>query len=633
MASLLLDKAEGKQKAAPEQGAAVAVRPVNQEQDTLRLERRLALMVIVVAAAYLRMRSPLYNTAYMDESVYVVYGRMFLAHHFEAPVDTPLQWTFGWYLWPAMVAIADRVAGLLGLRELAGMLGTVTVAATYGFASRVFSKPVGLASAAVMALLGPAVLVSRIATRDSGSVCFFALALWAFACAWQENKKRHWALAALCLLAAFLCKYLVAIFFPALVILAIRKGKNPIFMLAVPLTAACAIYWGMYSKDLLHLLRYGSGYGSLRAPDAWSIYVFARWDFWLLAWFGLLAFGMRAWRSRAAWLWTGALILLVVQWKMRADFDYWKHVNYALLFLVPLAVAGVMFLIKQFMPKDIGGQLLWGAPAVVALALAAGWLGKVQDFEQFVFWPNVDPVLAFFEGRLTSQDKVLADDTVFRYYFNPPLRQGQIVDPMYFAYRDAAGNRLSGEAAYKAAVTEKAFNYIVLNGGMGGEAQQMDAAIRPALSGYQLQMRAVDPVLGHPIEIYAKATTDSGATAEAGVAPVQQVSGPSVRINSPATGSTVAQAENTMEGVVSGGQAGWYVRVEVFTDRWHPQGEAVAIAADGTFRQQIFLAGEGQQQCNHLVRARVMDMRGQSHAVALNHGISRAGGNCGVGGQ
>lgn len=102
--------------------------------DRFSTERGLALMVILVTAATLRMKNPLYNTAYMDESVYVVYGRMFLAGHFEAPLANPLQWTFGWYLWPAMAALADRAAGLLGLRELAAALGTLTVAATYGFA-------------------------------------------------------------------------------------------------------------------------------------------------------------------------------------------------------------------------------------------------------------------------------------------------------------------------------------------------------------------------------------------------------------------------------------------------------------------------------------------------------------------
>src|SRR5205807_4666458 len=198
----------------------MAALPVNQmtgtptapplsSKDPFRTECALVMMLIAVAAVYLRVLVPRYSTAYMDESIYVVYGRMFLSRHFEAPLDTPLQWSFGWYLWPAMAAAADRIGGLLALRELAAGLGTVTVAATYGFASRVFNKTIGLGAAAVMAVLGPALLVSRIATRDSGSICFFALGLWAYAAAWQKDRKRDWALAALCFFAAFLCKYLV----------------------------------------------------------------------------------------------------------------------------------------------------------------------------------------------------------------------------------------------------------------------------------------------------------------------------------------------------------------------------------------------------------------------------------------
>ena len=97
MPTLLLDKPVHA-KAAMGERPERRPQPSGEEPDRMGMERAMALMVILVAAAYFRMRSPLYNTVYMDESVYVVYGRMFLAHHFEAPMDTPLQWTFGWYL-------------------------------------------------------------------------------------------------------------------------------------------------------------------------------------------------------------------------------------------------------------------------------------------------------------------------------------------------------------------------------------------------------------------------------------------------------------------------------------------------------------------------------------------------------
>jgi len=595
--------------------------PAPPQRDGFVLERGLALMLIGVAAVWLRAHDPLYSTAYMDESVYVVYGRMFLTRHFEAPLANPLQWSFGWYLWPMLAAVADRIGGLLALRELAALLGTVTVAATYGFASRVFSKTAGVGAAAVMALLGPAVMVSRIATRDSGALCFFALGLWAFACAWQENKKRHWALAATAFFAAFLCKYLVAIYFPVLVLLALWKGKKPLLLFAAPLFAACTAYAWLYWTDLTKLLSYGGGYDSLRAPHAAEIYVFNRGDLWLMAALGIFALAQRAWRRRSAAMLGGALIVLAFQWQSRADYDFWKHVNYALIFLVPAAVAGALLLVRKLMPRNYHGQMIWGVSAVLALALGAGALGKVHRPEQSLFWPNVDPALAYLEGRLNAQDRILVDDTVFRYYLTPQLGQEQITDPMHAGYRDGAGRELVGEEAYKTAVSAGAFRYIVLDGGMGEEARRMDEVIRPLLGGYKLDFYALDPVMGHKIEVYSRAQVLSGV----------EETFPSVYIVSPASREVVSTTNGAADlaGIAVGAQPGWRIRVEVFTDRWHAQGEEVPVVAGGRFRQTIYLAGEGQQQCYHLVRATLIDGAGKTRATAMNYGIGRSGGCAG----
>ncbi|HEY6272584.1 MAG TPA: glycosyltransferase family 39 protein [Terriglobales bacterium] len=581
--------------------------------DSFRLERGLALMLIGAAAIYLRVRNPLYSTAYMDESVYVVYGRMFLARHFESPLDTPLQWSFGWYLWPMMAAWADRLGGLAALREMAAILGVVTVAATYGFASRVFSKAVGLGAAAIMAVIAPAVFVSRIATRDSGSISFFALGLWAFAAAWKEDKKRYWILAGLCLFLAFLCKYLVAIYFPVLVLLALVKGWRPLLFLTLPLTLACAVYGLLHFDDLKHLLLYGSGYSALRAPDAWDIYVARRGDFWLLVVPAIVVLAGPRWRS-AVWLWAGACLMLLFQWKSRADFDYWKHVNYTLLFMVPLAAAGVVAAITM-LRTNYGSRLLWSIGGVLALASGVAWLGQPQSIQTFLFWPNVEPALAYFDGSLAPHDRVLVDDTVFRYYFQPPLGQSSITDPMYFHYRDSAGHDDFDEDAYKAAVREGAFSYVVMDGGMGDEARHMDRAIRPLLNHYQLQMSALDPVRGQKIEVYSRDTARTPG-------------GPNIHLLSPASGALVTTKDSATvaEGVTSGAHADWYAEIEVFTNAWYPQGGRVPIAEDGSFHQRIYLGGQGPEQCYHLVRARLFDDLGHQQAITLNHGVARAGG-------
>jgi hypothetical protein len=181
---------------------------------------------------------------------------------------------------------------------------------------------------------------------------------------------------------------------------------------------------------------------------------------------------------------------------------------------------------------------------------------------------------------------------------------------MYFQY---GGN--SGAEAYRKAVENGTFSYVILNGGMGEEARQMDGAIRPALGSYQLQMSAIEPRLGHTIEIYARRNA----------APVPD-NVPNVSIVSPASNSVVnsKDAAVLVEGLTNGAQAGWTAQVEVFTDQWYAADKAVPIQADGKFFQTIYLGGEGKQQCSHLLRARLFDQDGKSRAVTLNYGITRA---------
>jgi len=581
------------------------------EEDHFQTERVVAILLVLALAWYLRGRDPGYSTAYMDESIYVIYGRMFLKRHFEAPLDTPLQWSFGWYLWPALVAIADRIGGLIGLRELAAALSTLTVAAVYGFTSRIFSKVIGLAAALIFAVLGPAILVARIATRDSGSITFFAFGLWAYAAAFQDNKKKQWLLAGLAFFAAFLCKYLVAIFFPFLVLIALKKGKNAVLMFAAPLFSLSLIYGMAFRADLLHLLRYGTGYASLKAPgaQAWKIYVSGRIDFWLIAALAaMLLFLRKEWRWRAAALWLGVATLYTFQLKTRADYDYWKHVNYALLFLVPMAAAGLLALLEKI--KSDHGTAIWtGICGALLASGAVAWAGGLGDVESFVFWPNVDPITAYFDGRLSPNDRLLVDDTVMRYYFERTLSQTQIVDPMYVEYRGQ-----TGDAGYTAAVKEGAYDYIILDGGIGEEARRMQAAIRPELGAYRLQLAMRDPVMGQKIEIYRKADIEPVATNSP------------VRMTSLASNSVVSteNGEVKVEGTTSGAPPGANVELEVFTNRWYRQGPEIMVAKDGSFNGKVILGGARFQQCQHMLRARLFDFYGHELGHDLIWGVARA---------
>jgi len=582
--------------------------------DPFRMERRAALLIILVAAWYVRALNASYCSAYMDESVYVLYGRMCLARHFEAPIDQPLRWSFGWYLWPMMAAIADRLGGIVAVRELAALLGTVTVGAVCGFARRLFSPVVGLASAAAFALLAPAVYNSRIATRDSGSLFFLALGLWVYTRAFQENRKCDWLAACASFFAAFLCKYVVALFFPFLVLLAFRKKLRPLLCFALPLTILCAGYAWYYRHDLTALLSYGAGYGSLRAQGAqvWDIYVWRRLDFWIIAALSLFAWLGKTPRRVLLLLWLGAVLFLAFQWKTRADYDYWKHSAYPLLFLVPLAMEGLHTAAGKFNRRDLVRQVMVSAFSVVALCGLLGWVSRSWKMEEFVFWPNVEPALAYMEGRLSPTDRVLVDDTVFRYYFHPQLRQRQITDPFYFWYQGQMG-----AAAFGAAIHNGLFQYVLLDGGIGDDAQKMQAAIRPVLSEhYTMRFSMPEPQLGHAIEIYARNDVPSARNSTLPMC---------VAINSPQTGSVVQTSGivSKVDGVASGAPRNSRILIEVFTNRWYSQPE-IALRPDGSFSEPIYLGGQGNEQCHHVIRARLYDEAGYARASDLVYNVTRA---------
>jgi hypothetical protein len=576
------------------------------------------LFAIVAVAWYLRARDPHYSSAYMDESIYVLYGRMFLSRHFEPPLDHPLNYSFGWYLWPILAAWVDRIAGLVGVRELSALMGTGVVLSVYAFAKRLFSSTVALASALVFAFLGPAILVSRIATRDIGSLFFFAVGLALFVRAWQQSAERKWPAwlaCALFMFAAFLCKYLVAIYFPFFVVIAFRKHRAALLGYVLPLGVLCAAYGIFYRQSLAALWHYGHTYSSLRAPSAEALHIYFthRWDFWIL-----IALALLAWLSikevgpwKLALLSGGAALMPLFQIISRADYDYWKHVNYAFLFLVPLAMQGLLSLLRRAGPLS---HKISSAVLVTGLAIVLGWVGNAWHIDQFVFWPNTEPIAAYFQGRLAPSARVLVDDTVLRYYLSPPLHQWQIIDPFYFRYGSAIG-----APAYSAAVADGSFDYIILDGGIGDDAHQMAAAIAPRIAAhYSLRVTMPDPNLGQSIQIYERQNPPAVAPPSA---PVR------LEILSPASNALVQtdHTATTLHARVTGMDPDDYALVDVFTNRWYRQGgRFLPGAVDADFGATIYLAGQGREQCHHIVRVRLYDSSGHFLTSALSFNVVRA---------
>jgi hypothetical protein len=578
------------------------------------------LAVILAGGFWLRGHDPLYNTAFQDEHTYVMFGNMFLNGHFEAPYERSLTFSMGWYLWSIMAALAHRAGGLLALRLFSAALGTLTLLAVFVFARRLFGWQAGLSAAAIFAVASPPVWAFRIATYDSGAIFFFAVGLWLYAKAWDEERDSVWLAAAAVMFAAFLSKYIVAIFFPALVLLTWGRRWRAVVWFSGALTLACAAYGAYYWTDLRTLVRFYGRMQEATTPISWvETYGFHRIDVWLLVAVALLASRLRPTIGRAVvpLLWLGVAILLAFQ--STSGFlgpRFYKQASYALLFLVPMSAAGLLEGLR------IAGRRAYPAVAVAGVILLSAGVAAADrswDTPGHIFWPNVDPILTFFEGRVAPTTTFLVDDPTLRAYLRDdqaalPLRNVQ--DAYYLRYAE-----VEGPAAYAAAVRDGVYDYVVFDSsGMEPPVLAMHEAVRPGLErGYELAARLPEPGMRRAIEIYQRKDPPVDR-------PDTSPGRPRIEIHAPLAGTPVRTVgiEARLTGQVFNAPVGSYLVVDLFTDRWYRQADRVVADETGAFTQTIYLGGQGAQQCAHVLRVRLLAPSGRYLATAAEVGVVRA---------
>lgn len=495
---------------------------------------------------------------YMDESNYIVTGRTLLEQG--QVYANALQWTFGSFLYPIMVGWLDAAGGLAAARSLSVIAGLVMVLAVIlatvglfkalpgsrGKARADFalgSKPVmaGLLAGLLVAVMPTAIALSRFATYDATAAAFFAVGGALFVWARREMALVKltsakglsrttlvlYALAALALFAAFLTKYVVALYLPALCILVLASSRQERKLgglgFVAPLTVACALYYLIFSNELNSLLSFASGYKDLRTNDFLSVYVWQRLDIILLA---LMAYwGLRqAIRDvrpgPAILLWVGALLLLIFQFATRPDFDYWKHSIYLVILLAPMVGwlwsdwswwdepgngTPRMGLLSRLSRRGLGNQPRYEAfqiglrgtdqterahsyslLAVIAVVLVAlgVFVGHSDAVKLTSHWPNVSASQPQIEASVKGVKHVLVDDSALVYYMYGKVPTDRITTPFYNDYKG-----LSGTSAAKQAVRDQYYDLIILDGGAVAQGKQLNAEIVPVLNANSAYLR------------------------------------------------------------------------------------------------------------------------------------------------
>lgn len=487
-----------------------------------RLDQLLVLVLLPLIFA-VRVVNLRYNTLFVDEAIYATVGRAVL--HGGGNTNA-LGWMYGSYLYPALAGFVDQLGGVVGLRLLSAVFSTIAAALIYLATERLFGGEPAIWATLIFGLTAISVDTGQFAVYDAPVIPALAAALYLIVRAAEAPPRQERALlvaAGLSLMLAILAKYFAVIFLPVLCCVglacALHQGRSLrpfVAWFLAPMAALVGAY-ALFTDDELRALLAG-GFGS--APDARAI-IFR--DIWaeigvttlialvglaLLAWRGLpFAAAAPRWRRR---LWA-ALVPALALAALAAPIYHlvsgnsqsaWKHTVYSLIFLAPLAGYACASLVSAL--REAPGRRGVAARVFGALASAAlvAWgvsyaLDRNNGFQRS--WPNVAGVVAHLRAAgLAPGDAVLAEGAmIYDYYFDfGPQHTSMWTSTWYASY-----GGLEGVAAMEAAIADRAYRFVVLDGFYTPELRvRLEAAL--AAAGYRVGYQERQEVsLGFPVQL------------------------------------------------------------------------------------------------------------------------------------
>lgn len=574
------------------------------------------LLVILVAAFTIRAIDLNFNTAFEGESFMILMGRSVLSG--AADVATYMRSAFGWYLWPAATAIADRAGGLTAVRLLAASLGTLAVAGVFMMTRRLFDERTGLVAALFFAAFTPAILASRIATPDAAGMALLAFTLAAYVRAWQTGGWSAWIGASLLAMACVLVKHSLAAIIPPLCLLApfLTRRRGWVFTLSVPLAVGIYAFW--YFDVIRLMLATVANSASLRGreEDLLRLYVRDSLDVWAIGALALAAFvrGDRETRIIVAILLLLAATLAIVPASRTFDPHSWSHTVYPVLLMLPAAAAGALGLADRLVKQDrVLASALMTLTAGSLILVSGHGLTPVRSGLPVV-WPNSAVVADFLRTRVQYGQRILIDDAALRYALSDLTAQDHIADEHALNFDGAVAPE-----SYARAINLGYFDYIVLDGNNTDEARALQVAIEPqVMTRYVERMRTLQPNTGTDAVIYERVSP-----------PVTRpVDAPTIVVETPQPGATVLAAglhpSTTVSGHVERNVPGARLRFDVMTDDWYAQGDLLTPTNAGRFARRVVLGGEGLQRCAHTIRVRLLAADDRILHEVLISGVTRS---------
>lgn len=431
-------------------------------------------LVILVSFWGLISRNLQYNTAFVDEAIYATVGEEYLRG---STWENALSWMGGSYIYPIMSALLNRNWGLEGIRYFA-MLCVLGTGIIVGHLSYQISRSslVSLVTAGIFFFSSVTLNLAMIGTYDTPSLFLMALA---FILLWHAKSRQRilpqltlLVISAIAFGCAVLIKYVAIFWMPIFGLLFIINrpfmiGKG-ILWAAIVISLIAPYVW--YNQQ--DLASYFAGSYSIEPAPRFEItknvismlYLFGIGS--ILT--GVFVVPRSSWSDRRIFLllFLGGLVPLTYHIGTANARSLWKHLVYASVFLGPLA--GIGFANASLWVFGARQRATWvtnvtqlTSAVIMICAISSLWVNLSRHWRFQRSWPSMSQTITYLDQHMQPNDRVFAEaSAVLKYH----LFRG-FQDPQAWAstwYMEHEGQ--VGTDAMKAAIQDRTFQYVVLNG-------------------------------------------------------------------------------------------------------------------------------------------------------------------------
>jgi 4-amino-4-deoxy-L-arabinose transferase-like glycosyltransferase len=445
---------------------------------------------ILISAFAIRVANLNYNSAFNDEAIYIVVGRMGLF--------TNDWWSYGaklWmaglpYIYPALSALAYQTGGLIGSRLLNVIFGTILVEEVYQFTNLIklyddkTNKIASLISAFIVGFSAIGIFISKLATYDILSFLLLMLGINSFLKAEHFKSGKYYFLAFIGLYFAFLTKIVIAVFFPLLFVLSLwliwkrpKKHKNmAVLYLYIPFILATMVYLHSYLGNLITYLTTHQDQGK-------SGYLTILQIIWDEAKFGLVFLipaGIMLYRNKRfkqfVVLTALSSVIPLFHLAIKRYLTLDKHMYLSVIFMSVIIGYGISLLILKRIRTKITKLLINTALIFASLLFVIDSNFELNKHQQG--WENTKSLGQFISSKVNNGDKILTEDgasVILSLYENifPP---GNIIT---FDWIDYSG--FTDDRGYSRALKDVYFDYIEIDNEFEGK-DKLKNMIRQSLA-------------------------------------------------------------------------------------------------------------------------------------------------------